>query len=281
MHRRSPAVGLSVSVLFVFAALVVSAQAVSAQADSKRWPALKEHYFGDRPIHDGAGAMALLAPERAFDAALVPVTVRARFPQSAERYVKTITLVIDENPAPLAGRFHLGPASGTANISTRVRVNDYTHIRAIAELNDGSLHMVKRFVRASGGCSAPAPKDVDATLARMGKMKLRRSQNVIFGQPNRAKLLISHPNYSGMQMDASTHEYIPAEFVQSIEVRYGKDLVMTVESSFSLSEDPSLSFDYVPSSPGEMEVFVTDTAKRQFSKRWDDRGTQDATATIK
>ena len=43
-------------------------------------------------------------------------------------------------------------------ISTRVRVNNYTDVHAVAELSDGKLYMTKTYVKASGGCSAPATK---------------------------------------------------------------------------------------------------------------------------
>ena len=237
-------------------------------ADELRWAALKQHYFGDNEIVPGQRVIALVAPEHAENAAIVPVTVRATFPQSESRYVKTITLLVDNNPAPLAGRFHLTPASGKANISTRIRINDFTHVRAIAELNDGSLHMAKRYVRASGGCSAPVPRDVEATAARLGKIKLKRPINELLGHPNRAKLMIGHPNYSGMQMDSKTKAYIPAEFVKEVEVRHAGELVMRVESDISISEDPSFQFYYSPMTPGELSVSVRDSAERSFNEEW-------------
>ena len=69
-----------------------------------------------------------------------------------------ITLVIDQNPAPMAAKFELGPDANVTEISTRVRVNSYTDVHAVAELSDGQLYMVKTYVKASGGCSAPAAK---------------------------------------------------------------------------------------------------------------------------
>ena len=209
-----------------------------------------------------------MAPERAANAAVVPVSIRVAFPQSEERYVKTVTLLVDNNPSPLAGRFHLTLASGKANIATRIRVNDFTDIRAVAELNDGSLHMVKRYVMAAGGCSAPVPMDMDATLARMGKMKLKRSVRELAGQPNLAQLMISHPNFSGMQTDAATNQYVPADFVHQIEVRHGDNLVMKVETDISISENPNFRFYYSPVAEGELSVFVKDTSGRSFSQSW-------------
>ena len=73
----------------------------------------------------------------------------------------SITLVIDQNPAPMAAKFQLGPDAKVSEISTRVRVNNYTDVHAVAELSDGKLYMVKTYVKASGGCSAPAAKNAD------------------------------------------------------------------------------------------------------------------------
>mgnify|MGYP002150436774 CR=1 FL=1 len=53
-----------------------------------------------------------------------------------------------------------------AEIETRVRVDAYSHVRAIAEASDGQLYAVTRFVKASGGCSAPAGSDAQAAAAR-------------------------------------------------------------------------------------------------------------------
>jgi sulfur-oxidizing protein SoxY len=44
----------------------------------------------------------------------VPLTIKALIPQGADRYVKTVHLVIDQNPAPVAGVFRFSPESGDA-----------------------------------------------------------------------------------------------------------------------------------------------------------------------
>ena len=256
------------SILVAFLTLALAAPVWSADEDGSRWNALREMLFQDRPIHDGTDILALDTPYRAHDAAVVPISIEAAFPQTEERHIKTVTLLIDENPLPVAGRFHFTPASGRAALSTRVRVNAYTNIRAIAETSDGNLYMTKRYVKASGGCSAPAGKDPDAALARLGKMKLRQSGALVLGEPNRAQLLVSHPNHTGMQMDQITHHYVPAHFVNSIEVRYGDEPVLTVESDISLSEDPSIHFYYTPEEHAELSVMVTDSKEQVFTRSW-------------
>ncbi|TKW77932.1 MAG: quinoprotein dehydrogenase-associated SoxYZ-like carrier, partial [Bradyrhizobium icense] len=120
------------------------------------WPGLVQDIFNNRPMQDGAGVIAIEMPVRAEDAAIVPVTLRSRLAADDSRRLRTITLVIDQNPAPMAAKFELGPDASVSEISTRVRVNNYTDVHAVAELSDGQLYMVKTYVKASGGCSAPA-----------------------------------------------------------------------------------------------------------------------------
>ena len=259
-------------VLTALLTLSLACPAWAAGEDESRWHTLRTMLFQDRTIHDGAEVLTLDAPYRAFDAAIVPISVEPAFSQTDERYIRTVTLLIDENPLPMAGRFHFTPASGRAAFSTRVRVNAYTNIRAIAETNDGELYMARRFVKASGGCSAPAGKDPEAALARIGKMKLRQSDAMVLGEPNLAQLLISHPNHTGMQMDQISHLYVPAYFVNNIQVRYGDEPVLTVESDISLSEDPSIHFYYTPEEPAELSVTVTDSKELEFSRAWEMQG---------
>ncbi|MDB6083169.1 MAG: sulfur oxidation protein SoxZ, partial [Gammaproteobacteria bacterium] len=70
-----------------------------------RWKDLQHALFADRQMEDGTGWIAIDAPARALDAALVPVTLTLK----GSRPIKGIYLVIDNNPGPLAGHFIFGP----------------------------------------------------------------------------------------------------------------------------------------------------------------------------
>ncbi|MEM7222827.1 MAG: quinoprotein dehydrogenase-associated SoxYZ-like carrier [Pseudomonadota bacterium] len=244
------------------------APALAANQDEALWNDLRETLFEDRAILPGDGVIDLDAPYRAHDAAVVPISMVALMPQTSERYIKAMTLIIDKNPAPVAAVFELTPQSGLATISTRVRVDSYTHMRVIAETNDGQLYMTTKFVKAAGGCSAPALKNEEEAIARLGKMKLRQSQPARLGEPNEVQLLISHPNYSGLQRDMLTNYYIPAHFVREVVVSYGGQPVLKMEGAISISEDPSLRFTFVPEGPGELTVEAWDTDDTQFTQGW-------------
>src|SRR6185436_5430672 len=184
----------------------LAAQAAEAVPDTDIWLKVRESFFGARPIrNDADGVIRLEAPYRAQDAATVPVAIRAGIAQTSERYIRTVYLIVDRNPSPIAAIFHFTPDSGRAEIETRIRIEEYTPVRAIAEMSDGELYVSAKFVKAAGGCSAPAGKDPEAALARLGRMKFHLDQSVVLGEPNLAQLMISHPNHSGLAMDQMTH----------------------------------------------------------------------------
>jgi len=242
--------------------------APAAQADDP-WPGLAEEIFHGRPLADGTGVIALDMPYRAEDAAIVPLTIRTTLPAADARKVKTITVVIDENPAPLAAAFELGDKAGVTEISTRVRVNSYSHVHAVAELSDGSLYAVKTFVKASGGCSAPALKNADAAKATIGQMRLRHLPRSADAAVTReAQVMLRHPNNSGLQMDQVTRLYVPAFFVRDLRIFQGDDLVLAMVGGISISEDPNIRFSYVPNGAASFRVEAIDTEERVYKAEW-------------
>jgi sulfur-oxidizing protein SoxY len=241
------------------------------------WPGLAQEIFDNRAIIDGAGVIAIEMPYRAEDAAIVPVTLRSVLPTGDVRRVLAITLVIDQNPAPMAARFELGQDSSISEISTRVRVNNYTDVHAVAELSDGKLYMVKTYVKASGGCSAPAAKNADEAKGRLGRMRFRQFAKASEGPASgarEAQIMIGHPNNSGLQMDQVTQLYIPPFFIDELRVWQDDRLVLAMKGGISISEDPNIRFSYVPNGAKRFRVEARDTEGHVFRNEWkvDDSG---------
>jgi len=79
-----------------------------------------------------------------------------------------------------------------------------------------------------------------------------------------ADLLISHPNFNGMQMNPVTRLYTPARYVQSVSVTQGGQSVFTMQGDISLAEDPAISFGFRPAGAAPLDVEVSDSAKAVF-----------------
>ena len=233
------------------------------------WPMLAQAIFKDRPIRDGAAMLAIEAPYRAADAAMVPVGLRLTRPPGDARAVARVTLVIDQNPSPLAAIFTLGPGSGIDRIATHVRIDDYTFVHAVAELSDGSLLATRRYVKAAGGCSAPAVKNVAGGIP-LGTMRFREFA-ARPGTPEgmrEAQLMIRHPNNSGMQMDQITHYYIPAHFVTKVRIWQGSTELLAIESGISIAENPAFRFRFRAVGTADIRADAEDNEGAHFSGDW-------------
>lgn len=273
-RRNSPSVAWFFLTLVLLLGLAGATQPAAAQqtmaSSDKIFASLKGDVFGDRTILVDTGLVRIEAPKRAQDAALVPVDIYID-PTKAPDGVKAITMIIDVNPAPVAATFQLGKDAGVTHLSTRVRVNDYSYVRAIAETGSGQLHMAQTFVKASGGCSAPAVKNSAEALASMGQMKLRQftmPAEDTMSKVEELQLMIRHPNNSGLQRDPLTQYFIPAHFVQKLSISQDDRLILSMEGGISISEDPNFRFDFAAQGNGDIKVEAVDTEGKVFSDKW-------------
>src|SRR3954468_23507301 len=97
----------------MFAAGLLVFAGGAAEAYDDAWPDLQEALFPGKTLASGDAFIHITAPERAYDAAVVPITVDFDLTKMPGIAVKTMTLVIDKNPAPVAAVFHY--PEGTAN----------------------------------------------------------------------------------------------------------------------------------------------------------------------
>jgi sulfur-oxidizing protein SoxY len=255
------------------AALALLVFAPVAKAEEDVWPSLKQSIFGDRAIAED-GIVVLEAPDSALDAAVVPI--KARVGSSVTQDLKSMTLIIDKNPIPLVAKIKFGPAAGTGgerSFETRVRIDKISNVRAIVELADGTLHMAAQTVLAAGGCAAMQAKDADADKEGLGQMIVK----ILPPPPGetpllQAQILIKHPNSNGMQLDINTAEFIPARFVKDVTVKRAGELVLQMESTFSISTNPNFRFTFGKGGDNSLDVAVTDTDGAVFTARSEPSG---------
>ena len=234
---------------------------------AERWRDLKQAIFGDRPVMPAGTALDLSVPPRALDAALVPVGLALSAELAPQ--VTAIHLVIDENPLPLAASFRAGQPGALRALTTRVRVDAYSNLHAVAETADGRLLETARFVKAAGGCSAPMGGDLEAARQRMGRMRLALPEGPPgLGRAVPVQVAVSHPNTSGLQMDQLTRLSIPAEFIRSLRVTYAGAPVLAITSDISIAENPTFGFTLDGAPGGELRVEALDNRDRRFEGQW-------------
>lgn len=251
-------------IYFLFFSLISQISIATEIDNSSIWQQLKQAHFGQRTIREDADDLLFIeVPSKVEDAAMMPITIKSLAAQTPKQHIKTLHLIVDNNPQAYSAAFHLSPKLGAINISTRIRMDSFSNVRVIAEMNDNSLHMVQRFIVASGGCSAPASKDPTVSLARLGKIQLRMRKPVI-GEPTIAQVIISHPNASGMQFNTQSRHFIPAHYVTNIELQFNDELLFSADMGITISEDPSIRFSFVPETPGILKAIITDNKQAVY-----------------
>jgi sulfur-oxidizing protein SoxY len=250
------------------AGLVFGGQALAnekAEPDASKsqyWTPIRHAMFGDRPILDGRDVIRVYINTRADDASTVPVAVKGQIDQTPQRFIKQVYVIVERNPSPAAGVFQFTPDSGRAQVETRLRFEDFSFVRAIAEMNDGQLYESAKWVKAAGGCSAPSDKFKMAE-SQIGRMKFRFDDDTVeYDKPTLVQLMIRHPNESGLASDFDQSK--TPRFVRQVKVTYDGQPVMEADVDFSISDNPSFRFFFTPKKGGELKAFVEDTFDKQY-----------------
>lgn len=248
---------------FILLSQIQLAKANDIDPDSV-WQQLKIEHFGQRIINENASNILFIeVPNKVEDAAMMPITIKSLSAQTPQHHIKTLHLIVDNNPQPYSAAFHLSPTLGAITLSTRIRMDSFSNVRVIAEMNDDSLYMVNHFVIASGGCSSPASKDSAASKTRLGKIQIRMRKPTV-GHVTTTHVIVSHPNASGMQFDQKSRHFIPAHYVTNMAINFNNNPLITAEMGITISENPSIRFNFTPEESGILKAEIIDSQQSTF-----------------
>lgn len=234
-----------------------------AQEPDAPWTALQQAYFPGKKL-EAAPFIRLSAPVRAASGDQVPFAFSIDHPMTAARHIKTVTVLVDGNPVPVTAVFRFTPDSGKAEIATRIRLESDSPVHVVAEASDGRFYVNEVMVKASGGCSGPAPPADATALAAAGNMKVALDGPFRRGDLNKARLLIRHPMYTGLQRELATNGFRPAFYINRIDVTYNGKPVVTADTSIGISENPSIQFGFLADKPGALQVVLHDNKGATF-----------------
>lgn len=252
------------------AAFCLAVGTPGAALAGEAWDHIRAELYGARAIAQGAGVVTLTAPYRATDDRAVPIGADVRLPGGQR--IRQIALVIDENPMPVSAVFDLQQPRDTFAVMVNMRLNGPSDVRAVVEAEDGTLWMAETRVKTSGlgACAAPPVTDPAVARATIGQMTVTEEAATIdlasratalatgTAPPRQARLAIRHPSHSGMQMDQISLLYIPAHFIETVEVWDNGAPLFRMTGSISLSENPEIVLPVGPASDA-VRVRVTDT----------------------
>ena len=89
------------------------------------------------------GGIEVELPQIAENGNSVPMRVRVASPMTEQSHVDAIHILAERNPRPRVASFYLEPASGRAEVTTRVRLAGTQPVTVIAALSDGTFRMTR------------------------------------------------------------------------------------------------------------------------------------------
>jgi sulfur-oxidizing protein SoxY len=142
MHdlRRSHGLSFPVRRRRVLAAGIVGLVVLSLPRRALARPSLEEAintFTGGAEVLEGRVRLEL--PPLVENGNAVGITVTAQSPMTAADHVRRIGVFNEKNPEASVAVFRLGPRSGRAEVSTRIRLATSQVVVAVAEMSDGSF----------------------------------------------------------------------------------------------------------------------------------------------
>ena len=230
---------------------------------SSNWQFYKPLMFGDREINNDQKVVKIFLNTKTSDATTVPLMINGLIDQTPESFIKKIYIIVDNNPSPVAGVFNFSPDNGRVKIETRLRFEKFSFVRAVAEMNDGTLFQAAEWVKAEGGCSAPSAGS-DGESVDLGKIRVRVDEIRNYEDPLLTEVQIKHPNESGLSIDFPSDKV--ARFIRDINVTYNDTNVFDGKVDFSLSDNPIIRFYFLPGRDGVLKINLTDTYDSVYTK---------------
>ncbi|MEI9902081.1 MAG: thiosulfate oxidation carrier protein SoxY [Hyphomicrobium sp.] len=203
--------------------------------------------FAGRDIQPAGDLVQLTAPFRPLDQRAVPVEVEAHFADG--RSVRGITLIVDENPSPVAAQFDFGGTREHVHVATKLRLNAGTDVRGHhRSLRRAALHgrAVRALCRRAGGVLGATVRQPGGDRGDDGQDEPRGAVEAGCCDADRAARTaqIMHPNHTGMVLDQLTLLYVPLRIITELEVMQGEERVFAMKGSMTMAQDPVIDFDY-------------------------------------
>lgn len=98
------------------------------------------------------GKIGFEVPETAENGNTVPYSVTVDSPMTPENHVRAIHILSTANPLPMVASFKLSIDTGTATVSSRMRLIKSQDVICVVERSDGTFVLGRRPIKVTIGC---------------------------------------------------------------------------------------------------------------------------------
>lgn len=218
---------IGLCVFFWHAGLALAAPVID------NWKVIQETFFKQREVTEAGEQLEISAPEQAENAALVPLS----FMLNAKQEVSKIYLFTDANPILHTATFYFPPQTVKFYLATRIRLENNSQVRLIAESPKGSLMMKSVVIKTpGGGCGGGGYSDEASLRASAGQMKLKGAEDA-----DRLAFNIKHPMRTGFERTLQGY-YAKAWYINVLDFRVENSSQLKVDVGPGISADPYFQF---------------------------------------
>lgn len=178
---------------------------------SLQWPTLREQFLGADAHVRFSDAVQVYTPAFADDAMNVPLQIDARPLAAAGTPIQRILVAVDRNPVREVLAFE--PLRALPMLAFRIRLEQASPVRAMAQTEDGVWHVGSALAQApGGGCTVSGASRLDGSWkSTLNQVQARIFRNVLEGS-RRLRVSVMHP------MDTGLVAGIPAFYIEQLQL---------------------------------------------------------------
>ena len=228
--------------------------ALPLRADEAEMLAAIDEDFGAAALK--SGKIEITMPEFSDSGASVPMDTYVPCQMTPEDYPRVVRIYAPRNPRPRVVALYFTPACGEARMSTRVRLDAFQEVVAIAEMSDGETFKAVRRVNVTYGACEDAVANDQFPPGWAPNMRVALPDKVARDEVFTVRTIINHPMETGLRHD-KTGLLVPVRIAERFRClvdgteAFGVKLEPAVAANpyiafrLRLSESASLAFEWM------------------------------------
>jgi sulfur-oxidizing protein SoxY len=188
-----------------------------------------------------AGPVVIDMPDYSDSGKSVPLTLSVPVSLDNQDYPEVIGVYADRNPRPRIAKVFFSPLCSEAKFSTRIRINAYQNIVAVAKMKSGKLYKASRKVDVTYGACEEAIASNQFPEGWQPSIKVAVPEAVQANGIIEIRTIIGHPMETGLRRNASG-VIVPVRIVEWFRCYINEKIAFSVNLEPAIAANPYFSF---------------------------------------
>ncbi len=177
---------------------------------------------------------------------------------------REVRVYAPRNPRPRVIALYFTPACGEARMSTRVRLDSFQDVVAIAQMSDGKIYEAVRNVNVTyGACEAAVAND-QFPPGWAPSIRVAVPEAAAAGEIFTARTIINHPMETGLRRDSSGLP-VPIRIAERFTCRANGTVVFAAKLEPAISANPYIAFSLQLTETARLDFEWIDTTGEVYS----------------